>query len=59
VVYGTAIAAGLVISGDRIVGVLGAVLQRPRMRALLGSDEEKLADSDERREVLEKGAASV
>jgi hypothetical protein len=29
------------------------------VRAFLGSDEEKLADSDERKEVLGKGAASV
>jgi ribose transport system permease protein len=59
VVYGTAIAAGLVISGDRIVGALGALVQRPRVREFLGTDEDKLADSDERRDVLEEGAASV
>jgi ribose transport system permease protein len=35
-VYGTAIAAGMVISGDRIVGVLGGVLRHPRVRARLG-----------------------
>ena len=28
-VYGVAIAAGMVISGDRIVGVFGGLLQRP------------------------------
>jgi hypothetical protein len=38
-VYGVAIAAGMVISGDRIVGVLGALLQRPRVQEWLGSTE--------------------
>jgi ribose transport system permease protein len=38
-VYGVAIAAGMVISGDRIVGVLGGVLQRPRVQGWLGSTE--------------------
>jgi hypothetical protein len=32
-VYGAAIAAGMVISGDRIVGALGSVLRHPRFRA--------------------------
>jgi ribose transport system permease protein len=32
-VYGVAIAAGMVISGDRIVGALGSFLRRPRFRA--------------------------
>ncbi len=55
VVYGTAIAAGMVISGDRIVGLLGGLLQRSRVRALLGQSDAE----DERREVLGRGAASV
>jgi len=33
VVYGAAIAAGMVISGDRIVGALGSLLRHPRFRA--------------------------
>ena len=54
-VYGVAIAAGMVISGDRIVGVLGALLQKERFRTLIGTSEL----DDGRREVLEEGAASV
>jgi ribose transport system permease protein len=54
-VYGVAIAAGMVISGDRIVGVLGALLQRDRVRAWIGTSELE----EGRREVLEEGAASV
>jgi ribose/xylose/arabinose/galactoside ABC-type transport system permease subunit len=53
-VYGAAIAAGLVISGDRIAGVVGAVLQRDRVRAFIGA-----GDDDGRREVLDQRAASV
>jgi ribose transport system permease protein len=53
-VYGVAIAAGMVISGDRIVGVLGGLLQRERVRAWIGA-----TDREERREVLDQGAASV
>jgi ribose/xylose/arabinose/galactoside ABC-type transport system permease subunit len=54
-VYGVAIAAGMVISGDRIVGVLGGLLQKERFRTLLGSHD----GDDGRREVLEEGAASI
>jgi ribose transport system permease protein len=36
VVFGAAILAGLIISGDRIASALGKLLQHPRMRALLG-----------------------
>jgi ribose transport system permease protein len=38
-IYGAAIAAGMVISGDRIVGVLGSLLERQRVRAWLGQTE--------------------
>jgi ribose transport system permease protein len=38
-VYGIAIAAGMVISGDRIVGVLGGALQRPRFQEWIGSTD--------------------
>jgi ribose transport system permease protein len=59
VVYGCAIAAGMVISGDRIVGLLGAILQRPRIRARLGiRDLEVATEEHERREALEEGAPS-
>jgi ribose transport system permease protein len=54
-VYGVAIAAGMVISGDRIVGVVGGLLQKERFRSLLGPPD----GDDGRREVLEEGAASV
>jgi ribose transport system permease protein len=40
-VYGAAIAAGMVISGDRIVGVFGGLLQRQRVRAWLADDSEE------------------
>jgi hypothetical protein len=36
VVFGTAIAAGMVISGDRIVGVFGGMLQRQGAGAWMG-----------------------
>jgi ribose/xylose/arabinose/galactoside ABC-type transport system permease subunit len=55
VIYGAAIAAGMVISGDRIAGVLGGLLQRERVRAWIGTSELE----EGRREVLEEGAASV
>ena len=48
-VYGAAIAAGMVISGDRIVGVLGGLLQRQRVRAWLGADGSNADDLDEER----------
>jgi ribose/xylose/arabinose/galactoside ABC-type transport system permease subunit len=54
-VYGVAIAAGMIISGDRIVGVLGALLQRDRVRDWIGTTDL----DDGRREVLEEGAASM
>jgi ribose transport system permease protein len=37
-VYGAAIAAGMVISGDRIVGFIGGLLQRQRVQSWLGVD---------------------
>jgi ribose transport system permease protein len=51
-VYGVAIAAGMVISGDRIVGVFGGLLQRDRVRAWLGAD-----DSDADESIEERGDA--
>ena len=49
VVFGAAIAAGMVISGDRIVGVLGGLLQRQRFRAWVGaSDLESAVATEER-----------
>jgi ribose transport system permease protein len=50
VVFGLAIAGGLVISGDRIVGVAGAALQRPAFRARIGGTQLQPAGSDEGRE---------
>jgi ribose transport system permease protein len=60
IVFGLAIAGGLVVSGDRIVGLVGSFLQRPAVRAWLnrgGSGEPD--DPGERREVYEEGTASV
>jgi ribose/xylose/arabinose/galactoside ABC-type transport system permease subunit len=51
VVFGTAIAAGMVISGDRIVGVFGGVLQRQGAGAWTGgSTTEPGGAEEERRE---------
>jgi ribose transport system permease protein len=47
VVFGAAILAGMIVSGDRIAAVLGKVLQHPRARALFGVAG---AELDERRE---------
>ncbi len=59
VVYGVAIAAGMVISGDRIVGALGSLLQRRPIRSRLGADDLDPTESEERRDVFEEGTASV
>jgi ribose transport system permease protein len=45
-VYGAAIAAGMVISGDRIVGVLGSVLRRPRVQDWIGYSELDIARNE-------------
>ncbi len=39
VVFGAAIIAGMVVSGDRIAAGLGKVLQHPRTRALFGEEQ--------------------
>lgn len=39
VVFGAAILAGMIISGDRIAALLGKVLQHPRARALFGGEQ--------------------
>ena len=59
VVFGLAIAGGLVISGDRIVGAAGGILQRPTLRARLADSELLPAESEERREPFEEGEAPV
>jgi ribose transport system permease protein len=38
IVFGLAIVLGMVVSGDRISGILGRMLQRPRFRTLLGEE---------------------
>ena len=38
IVFGGAIIIGMVVSGDRIAGILGRLLQRPRFRTLLGEE---------------------
>jgi ribose transport system permease protein len=60
IIYGCAIAAGMVISGDRIVGLLGNMLQRPSIRARLGVRDLEVAEEEvpERRGPLEEGAPS-
>jgi ribose/xylose/arabinose/galactoside ABC-type transport system permease subunit len=45
-VYGAAIAGGMVISGERIVGVFGGLLQRERVRAWIGPSELELGDAE-------------
>jgi len=47
VVFGAAILAGMIVSGDRIAALLGKVLQHPRARALFGTD--RSPQLDERR----------
>jgi ribose transport system permease protein len=54
VVFGAAILAGLIVSGDRIAAVLGKVLQHPRVRALFGED--RSLHLDERRDPAETTA---
>jgi ribose/xylose/arabinose/galactoside ABC-type transport system permease subunit len=39
VVFGAAILAGMIVSGDRIAALLGRVLQHPRARALFGGEQ--------------------
>lgn len=59
-VYGAAIAAGMVISGERIVGVFGQLLQREGVKQWLGPSELELENADhERRDLLGEGAASL
>jgi ribose/xylose/arabinose/galactoside ABC-type transport system permease subunit len=54
VVFGAAILAGMIVSGDRIAAVLGKVLQHPRARALFGVD--RALQLDERRDTAETTA---
>ena len=58
-VYGAAIAAGMVISGERIIGVVGGILQRPRVKEWIGPSELELLESNERRDGVAQGAASL
>jgi hypothetical protein len=59
-VYGAAIAAGMVISGERIVGVFGGLLQKRRVKAWIGTSELELDEPDQdRREVLEERPVSL
>jgi ribose transport system permease protein len=59
-VYGAAIAAGMVISGERIVGVFGGLLQRPRVKEWIGPSELELPEAaEERRDVLAGRPASL
>ena len=48
VVFGAAILAGMIVSGDRIAAVLGNVLQHPRAQALFGASGS--LELDERRD---------
>jgi ribose transport system permease protein len=59
VVFGAAITGGMIISGDRIVGAVGALMQRPGVRERIGLRDVTTNDTNERREVVEKGATSV
>jgi hypothetical protein len=49
----------MIISGDRIVGAVGALLQRPGIRARLEGVDRATIHADDRREVREEGATSV
>jgi ribose transport system permease protein len=55
VVFGAAIVLGMVISGDRIVAVLGGLLQRPSMRGRLATGEECLTVGEEGRDAFDDG----
>lgn len=57
VVFGAAIVGGMVISGERIVGVVGALLQSPRIRSRLSAGPG--GDEGERRDALEEPAGSA
>jgi ribose transport system permease protein len=60
VVFGVAIAAGLVISGDRIVGVVGGLLRRPQVRDVIGIQDLDSAEAmDERRDDYQESVSSV
>jgi ribose/xylose/arabinose/galactoside ABC-type transport system permease subunit len=60
VVFGVAIAAGMVISGDRIVGLFGGLLQREQFRTWIGADGVEAPDSpDERREGISDSVSSA
>jgi ribose transport system permease protein len=54
VVFGAAILAGMIVSGDRIAAGLGKLLQHPRARALFGVD--RSLQLDERRDSAETTA---
>jgi ribose transport system permease protein len=57
VVFGIAIVGGMVVSGDRIVGVVGALMQRPALRVRVGGSGPDSPDSLERRHRGEHGTA--
>jgi len=58
IVFGLAIAGGLVISGDRIVGVVGGFLHQPAVRARLGwAESGEAQEAHDRREVHGEGTA--
>jgi hypothetical protein len=56
VVFGAAILAGMIVSGDRIASVLGKVLQLPRVSARLGAPGS--LEPGERRESAQSSAQS-
>lgn len=60
VVFGAAIAAGMVISGDRVVAVLGRVVSRPRVQAWLGTGGDSSGADEEEGEIDQglKGGAT-
>lgn len=47
VVFGLAIMGGMVVSGERIVGVVGGLLQRPGIRRRIGAGDHEAGESDE------------
>jgi ribose transport system permease protein len=59
VVFGSAIAAGMMIRGERIAAALGGLAQRPGLRGWLGAGELQAALSEERRDPFDDGPASL
>jgi ribose transport system permease protein len=58
VVFGAAIAAGMVISGDRVVSFLGGILRRPGVQRFLGTGDDATS-TEERRDAFNEDQAAL